>query len=81
MESLRTNKYQYGVDLMTVASPISRKLGPVIVDYMLEHREEKHFLKTNVLLAIVVDRLCRSCIRKLAPLESRALSRPCGLFV
>lgn len=47
MESLGRSKYQYGVELMTVASSASRKLGSVDDDSMLKQRGKDCFIKSD----------------------------------
>lgn len=66
MESLKTRKYKYGVLLMPVTSPASRKLSSASVDSMLKKRGKDRFFKNESLFAIVDCRHRSSCTRKLA---------------
>lgn len=53
MEFINSNKYQFVVDLMTVANPVSGRFGVVEVDDMLEKQEVDLFLRIDLALAIV----------------------------
>lgn len=66
MASLRKNKYQYGVGLMTVASPSFGMLGFLNVDSTLEQRGKDRFLETECSLAFVDGRHRRFCNYKLS---------------
>lgn len=73
-EFLKSNKYRYGVALMTLANPVSGCFGAVEGDGLLEQRETDSFLKKQFASAIFDDRPYRSCTKKLRGLVSRELS-------
>lgn len=73
MESLKSNKYQYGVGTMTVAAPVPGRFSAVKVDDKLDHKRTHLFLKINFSLATVDDRQRSFCIQKLVDFASLGL--------
>lgn len=64
VKSLKLNKYQYGVCLMTVVHSVSGRLGVVEVDDLLEQQGTGLFLRKKIALAIFDGRNRRACKQK-----------------
>lgn len=66
IESLKSEKYQYGVGLMDAANPGSERFSAVELHNMLDQQKLDLFLKIEFALSIVDGRQRRSCTQKTA---------------
>lgn len=66
MVCVEFHKYQFGAGLLTVANPVSRRLGAFEVSDRRKQRGTSCFLEKKLALAIVNGRHCCFCTQKLA---------------